>query len=194
VRSEIVVIDATAIVSGRADEQWQVALPSVATWQIDASRFLVSSPYYRWPHRLVVADTSTAAVPADLADKSVCAVADDVSEAWLRGEYGGAAASPITAQVVIRNSDDECLSALSAGDVAAVVTARLSDADLRVRSGIRVIGGPDPEPRVVVVRRDSVGGPEVVSAIDGALGQMRSDGTLTRLSQNRFGGADLSAP
>jgi L-cystine transport system substrate-binding protein len=193
-RSDLVVIDVSAILSGGADQQWDVALPSVASWQIDSSRFLVSSPYYRWPHRLVVADTSAATGPADLANEPVCAVAGDAGEAWLRGQSGGVVASPITTRIVTRASDDDCLAALAAGDVAAVVTARLSDADLKVRSGIRVIGGADPEPRAMVVRVAQAGGPEVISAIEEALSQMRADGTLRRLSQNRFGGADLSAP
>jgi len=95
---------------------------------------------------------------------------------------------------VTKASDNECLAALSAGDVVAVLTSRLSDADLQVRSGIKVIGGPDPEPRAVIVLRSRAGGAEAISAIDAALTQLRADGTLTRLSQNRFGGFDLSAP
>ena len=100
-------------------------------------------------------------------------------------------------QVVTRTSDDECLAALATGEVAALVTARLSDADLQVRSGIRVIGGPGPEARPLIIARDLDGGPDptdVLGSVDSALDRMRDDGTLTRISQSRFGGADLSAP
>jgi ABC-type amino acid transport substrate-binding protein len=194
VRGDIVLIDAPAILSGQEDERWDIALPSVASWQIDTSRFFLSQPYYRWVHRLVVAETSTVASAADLANAPVCAVAGDDGEAWLRGRYAGAAGSAVTTQVVSRASDEDCFAALASGQVMAAVTARLSDADLQVRSGIRVIDGPDPEPRAVVVRRVEYGAEDMVSAIDAALGQMRNDATLTRLSQNRFGGADLSQP
>jgi cystine transport system substrate-binding protein len=194
VRTELVFLDASSILSAPADAQWDVALPSVARWQVDTSRFLVGVPYYFWPHRLVVADTSTAIGVADLAGDRVCAVAGDAGESWLRGRYGGVAASPLPLRVITRARDEECLSALSAGDAVAVVTARLSDADLQVRSGIKVIGGPDPEPRAAIVLTTRKGAPEAVSALDAALGTMRADGTLTRLSENRFGGADLSVP
>ena len=197
VRGDIVLVDSSTQMSADDDDRWDVALPSVAAWDIDADRFLVSSAYYRWPHRLVVADASTAADAGSLAGEPVCAVAGDAGERWLRGDYGGASSVPITTQIETTNSDDECLAALTAGDVAAVVTARLSDADLRVRSGIRVLGGPEPEPRSVVVRRAGDGAPDptdLLDAVDEALADMRRDGTLTRLSQSRFGGADLTAP
>jgi L-cystine transport system substrate-binding protein len=196
VRGDVVILDSSTQLSGDDDDRWDVALPSVAAWDIDADRFLVSSAYYRWPHRLVVADGSTATDAGSLADEPVCAVTGDAGERWLRGDYGDTTSPPI-AQIVTMSSDDECLTALAAGDVAAVVTARLSDADLQVRSGIRVIGGPEPEPRSVVVRRGGEGAPDptdLLDAIDEALAQMRRDGTLTRLSQSRFGGADLTAP
>jgi ABC-type amino acid transport substrate-binding protein len=86
---------------------------------------------------------------------------------------------------------------LQSGAAVAAVTAELSDADLQVRSDIRVIGGPGPEPRPVIVHHSHVGGPdttELLRAIDDALAAMRADGTLTRLSQNRFGGSDLTRP
>jgi cystine transport system substrate-binding protein len=197
VRGDVVLVDGSTQLSGADDDLWDVALPSVAAWDIDTDQFLVSSAYYRWPHRLVVADSSTATDAGSLADEPVCAVAGDAGERWLLGDYGDATSPPITTQIVTRSSDDECLTALATGDVAAVVTARLSDADIQVRSGIRVIGGPEPEPRSVVVRRADEGAPDptdLLDAIDDALAEMRRDGSLTRLSQSRFGGADLTAP
>jgi ABC-type amino acid transport substrate-binding protein len=196
-RAATVLDDSAAMLAEQADGQWDIALPSVADWTLDRSRLLVSTPYYWWPHRLVVAETSSAQGPADLAGDPVCAVASDQGEAWLRGAYAGAVGPPITTQVVTRASDDECLAALATGEVAALVTARLSDADLQVRSGIRVIGGPGPEARPLIIPRDPDGGPDptdVLAAVDSALDQMRDDGSLSRLSQSRFGGADLSAP
>jgi L-cystine transport system substrate-binding protein len=197
VRGDVVLLEAPAILTSQEDDLWDVALPSVAVWDIDEDRFLVSSAYYRWPHRLVVAEASSASDAGSLAGEPICAVAGDAGERWLRGGYGDTTTAPITTQVVTRASDDECLSALAAGDVVAVVTARLSDADLQVRSGIKVIGGPEPEPRAMVVRRaqgEASDPMDLLGAIEDALDEMQRDGTLTRLSQNRFGGADLSAP
>ena len=82
-------------------------------------------------------------------------------------------------------------------EVAGMVTARWSDADIQVRAGIKVIGGPDAEPRSVIVRRADGAGPDptdLLVALDGALEAMHQDGTLTRLSQSRFGGVDMTTP
>lgn len=196
VRGDIVVADASAMLSGH-DDLWDIALPSEAVWELDPSRFLVTMPYYRWPHRLAVPEASSATGPADLASEPICAVAGDGGEAWLRGAYGDARTAPVTVEIVTRPSDEACLAALDAGEVVAVVTARLSDADLQVRPGIKVVGGPEPEPRPVIIRRAQGESPEptpLLAAIDYALDEMRRDGTLTRLSQNRFGGADLTTP
>jgi cystine transport system substrate-binding protein len=197
VKPEIVVVQAPMMLSGQADEQWDIALPSVAAWQIDTSRFRLSSSYYRWRHRLVVPDSSTADNVGDLSATPICAVTGDGGESWLRGDYGGVASSPRTSLIVVRQSDDECFAALAAGDVGAIVTAQTSDADLQVRSGIKVIEGPDPEPRAAIVRIGGVFGSDastLLAAIDDAIASMRADGTLAQLSQTRFGGTDLVAP
>lgn len=193
----IVSIGADVMVTNQSDHGWDVALPSIATWRVDTSRFVVSSPYYRWRHRLVVPDTSTAVSAADLSGLAICAVAGDEGQAWLLGESGGTAASLVTSRIVTRATDDDCLAALAAGDVSAIVTADLSDADIQVQPGIKVIGGPDPEPRAAVLRRLAGNAPDpsaLLRAIDDAIAAMRSDGTLVRLSETRFGNTDLVAP
>jgi ABC-type amino acid transport substrate-binding protein len=83
---------------------------------------------------------------------------------------------------------------LASGEAVAAVTAWLSDADLQVLGDVRVIGGPDAEPRSAVVHRQSSVTRELLDAVDDALVSMRADGTLKRLSQSRFGGADLTTP
>jgi ABC-type amino acid transport substrate-binding protein len=202
-RGDVVLADTAAMLSGGPDDSWDIALPSVDVASIDRSRFLVSAPYYHWRRSLLVPDTSTAQAAEDLAGSPVCAVAGDAGEAWLRGEDGdravdvGGTSAPIAAQVVILASDEECLAAMETGDVAGMVTARWSDADIRVRAGIRVIGGPDTEPRAVILRRAQDAGSDptdLLGDIDGALEAMHRDGTLTGISQNRFGGADLTVP
>ena len=197
VDAEVEIVDATTILAPGTGGDWDVALPSVASWTIAGSAFVASSPYYYWTHRLVVSSGSAATGVGDVASGPICAVAGDSGEAWLRGSYGGVAASPVTALVVTRATDADCLSALASGAVVAAVTARLSDADLQVRSDIRVIGGPAAEPRVAIVHRQQGAGPDptdLMRAIDDALAAMRADGTLARLSQSRFGGGDLSIP
>lgn len=188
----IVPIDEMLETDGAA--HWDLALPSVATWQIGPS-FAASTPYYYWPHRLVVAVESPALDVDDVAGQPICAVTGDAGELWLEGQYPGAPGAPVTSDVVTADSDDACRSALDDGTVAAFVTARLSDAELDVRDDLRVIGGPPHEPRAAVVAgaAGTPGAPDLLAEIDRALDQMRADGTLARLSGSRFGG-DLSTP
>jgi len=191
---EIIVIDADELLAGRG-AAWDVALPSVATRRIDPGAFEISDPYYAWLRRLLVPEASPAANVAGLRDRTICAVAGDAGEDWLRGTTG-TAATPITSSVVTRDSDDACLAALASGEVAAMVTATMSDADIDVRSGIRVLDGPPAEPRAAIVprRAGAPGTSTLVQALDAAIAALREDGTLTELSQRRFGGQDLTVP
>lgn len=182
---------------GNGVANWDVALPSVPSWSVDATRIEVSVPYYYWRHHLVVTQASDVTAVADLAGQSVCAVSDDAGESWLRGEYGNETAAPRPVTIVTRASDADCLAALSAGEVAAAVTATMSNADVEVRPGVRVMDGPAAEPRSVIVPRGSTPislRSPLLDAIDRAIAELHDDGTLTRLAQNRFGGDDVSKP
>ena len=194
---ELVIVDADTMLTRSEAGQWDVALPSVATWSIDGSRFLASDPYYSWPHFLVVSASSTATSASDVAQGPVCAVAGGAGDAWLRGSYGTSPGPAVTGSIVSARSDEECLSMVASGAARAVVTERLTSGDLQLLSGIRVIGGPAAEPRSAIVARP--GGADrdssdLLRAIDDALAQMHADGTLTRLSESRFGGVDLTTP
>lgn len=191
------VIEDVSTMLGPDRGTWDLALPSTPDWLIDDAAFAHSAPYYRWTHRLVVPAASAASSIADLAGGPICAVAGDPTETWLRGGYGGASASPAATSIVTRATDADCLAALTAGDAIGAVTAHLSDADISVIGEFRVIGGPDAEPRSVVVRRPADPGADpgdLLAAVDDAIGAMRADGTLTQLSERRFGGADLTGP
>lgn len=195
---ELVMLDGASMVSPSRSDDWDAALPSMPSWTIDERAFLTSTPYYRWPHFLVVPARSGARHARDVAKGPICAVAGDAGEAWLRGRYEEHFSSPLTTAIVTRSSDEECLASLSSGHAIAAVTAHLSPADLRIRGGVRAIAGaPRPEPRPVIVRRENAARRDPTSllrAIDDTLAEMRADGTLTLLSQLRFGGADLTRP
>jgi ABC-type amino acid transport substrate-binding protein len=166
-------------------------LPSVGTAAIDQARFAHSVPYYWWPHYLLVTAASGRHAIADLAGQQVCAVQGDSGEAWLRGQGG---VRPIDrSTVVTRSSDAECLAALSNGDVAAMVAAQMGPADVATRPTLVSLPGPPSEPRVVIAGLASQPG-SLMAQVDNALGALLGDGTLTQLSQNRFGGYDLTRP
>jgi ABC-type amino acid transport substrate-binding protein len=194
VSSQVVVVAEREMARGGGG-QWDVALPSVPTWTVDGSRFVISEPYYYWPHLVVVGDDSPIAALADLANVKVCTVAGDGGEAWLSGGESGAFGTAPPTSLITLPDDDACLAALATGQVDALVTAHLSSADIAVRSGIHSIGGPPPEPRALIVERMSAGSADatdLVAAINSAIDAARADGTLTRFSQSRFGGSDLT--
>jgi L-cystine transport system substrate-binding protein len=194
---ELVIVDADTMLTGSEAGQWDVALPSVASWSIDGSRFLASDPYYSWPHFLVVSAASAARSASDVAQGPVCAVAGGAGDAWLRGSYGTRPGLAVTGSIVAARSDDECMSMIASGAAMALVTERLTSGDLQLLNGIRVIGGPSAESRSAIVARPGGADPQasdLLRAIDDALAQMHADGTLTRLSESRFGGVDLTTP
>jgi polar amino acid transport system substrate-binding protein len=166
-------------------------LPSLGTAAIDPARFAHSVPYYWWPHYLLVTVASGRNGLADLAGQQICAVDGDAGKAWLDGQAGVRPIDRSTA--VTLTSDAECLAALTSGQVAAMVTAQMGPADLAARPNLTSIPGPPSEPRGVIAPLASQPG-SLMAAVDAALGSMLGDGTLTQLSQNRFGGYDLTSP
>lgn len=193
-RLALVIVPVDEMLDPARAGQWDLALPSLAAWRLDP-RFAASTPYYHWPHRLVVASGSAARDISDVEGQPICAVAGDAGEQWLRGEYPAAPGPLVTAEVTTRESDDECRAALLDGTVVAFVTARLSDAELDVRDDLLVIGGPAPEPRpaVALATADGAVAADLLAEVDRVLEQMRRDGTIARLSSSRFG-ADLTTP
>ena len=168
-----------------------ILLPSVTTSAIDLARFARSVPYYWWPHFLVVTVASGRTDPGDLAGQTICAVAGDAGESWLRGAGGN---PPIDGSTVLsRATDQECLAALTDGSATGMVTARMGPADLAARPSLAVLAGPPAEPRAVVGALELQPGSLMVE-VDQAITQMLDDGTLSNLSKNRFGGYDLSRP
>jgi polar amino acid transport system substrate-binding protein len=176
---------------------WDIGLPSTPGWSVDGDAYLVSSAYYFWPHLLVVHANSSARTLTDVQGQPICAVEGDAAQRWLMGSYGAPATSPvpvvpIPSSLILRASDAECLAALTAGDAHAAVTATTSPADIAAREELRVIGGPPPEARTVILTRDGPDPTSLLESVNRVIDDMRTDGTIARLSSERFG-TDLSS-
>jgi polar amino acid transport system substrate-binding protein len=176
--------------------RWDIGLPSTPAWSVDGAAFLSTSAYYAWPHLLLVPAGSGATSVDDVQGQPICAVAGDAGQAWLIGRYGPASPGvastpPIPSTLILRASDAECLAALEAGRVRAVVTASMTPAAAAALPDAVTIDGPAPEPRVAVIGRAGDGSASLLEAFSGAIGAMRADGTLAGLSQARFG-SDLT--
>jgi polar amino acid transport system substrate-binding protein len=188
-RAEIVIIAADEM-GGRLEAgEVDVVMPSATPDGLGLVDVVESRPYYFWDRYLVVDGTSSATSVADLDGRPVCAVAGDAGVAWLTAGAG----QGLSMSVVQRPSDDACLAALASGEVDGLVTSALTLADLRSRPSLTVVGGPPTEARSLTAARRT--DPDaLIREIDRAIDALRSDGSLSRLSQNRFGGLDLSSP
>jgi ABC-type amino acid transport substrate-binding protein len=188
------------IVGLASADPWDLGLPSALLPPDRAASFATSDPYYYWPTYLLVRKASTASSPTDLAGLKVCVMTGSSGEFWLGGHLDlssgmAVAAAPASPLIHTEDTDWACLDALTNGVVDALVTSTLSDSDLAARPSFRTVGGPlFVEPRTIMVSREGPDPSALLSAIDVALGAMRSDGTLADLSRNRFGGRDLSIP
>ena len=166
-----------------------------------ATRLATTDAYYYWPVYLVAPKAATASAATDLGGQRICVTAGSSGAAWLSGHLdpssGMAATPPAPSSPVVRTeaTDWACLDALTSGAVDALVTSTLSDSDLAARPTLRTVGGPlYVEPRTMVAARAGLDPSALLTAIDDALGAMRSDGSLANLSRNRFGGRDLTTP
>jgi polar amino acid transport system substrate-binding protein len=193
-RVEVVALSPTDLF--QRPRQWDVGLPSTPAWSVDSAAFLSTSAYYAWPHLLLVLAGSSATSADDVQGQPICAIAGDAGQAWLIGRYGAASPGdastpPIPSTLILKASDAECLAALEAGRVRAVVTASMTPAAAAALPDAVTIDGPAPEPRVAVIDRAGDGSASLLEAVSGAIGAMRADGTLAGLSQATFG-SDLT--
>jgi ABC-type amino acid transport substrate-binding protein len=181
-----------------ASVDWQVGMPSQLLTQDEQDRFAVADAYYAWPIYLVTAQSSVVRAAAGLAGQPICATAGSPAELWLRGGAGGAApvalqpAPPATVHLLA--DDHACLDDVRQGGSAAMVTSQLLLSDLTSTPDVRVVGGGPVayERRAMIVPRAAIGEDELVAELNRIIHAARLDGSLTRLSQEWFGGQDLT--
>ena len=194
-RAELVVTDC------RSDDRDRECLGCCASrhGRLDlGDRFIVGSPYYRWPIFALVGADSPSRALTSLRDSTVCVVAGSVGEAWAMGRAVAleqAATVPDGVQVKSLHDDSACQTDVLAGQSAALVTSRVAPADLtdlhrRPRADHRrTIRMGASWPACHELRS----GCPRVSAYDRHCPRFgHHDSTLRRASQQRFGGDDLT--
>ena len=118
---------------------------------------------------------------------------------WLEGPYAGPSSTPVEApprdiSMQLEATDRDCLAALLAGEIDALVTTTFNPADLAVRP-VRILGDAVlTDPRSILAQRAGIDPTGLIAEVDRVLAEMRSDGSLVGFSQNRFGGRDLTGP
>jgi ABC-type amino acid transport substrate-binding protein len=175
---------------------WDVALPWIPSWELDRTLLRPTPPLYGWPRLVLVRADSGASSLGDVAGQPMCAVAHDAGQDWLLGDFGPPDASPTLAPklpsaLIVRNDDAGCLQALDEGTVVAMVSARLSPADVGALPRLRVVAALPVETRAAVVRAGDPDPTSLVAELSRVVRDLHDDGTLARLTRDRFG-ADLT--
>ncbi len=198
VRPELVVLAADEMLA-QEPRDWHIALPGSSSPVSAVGGDLFTSPYYHWPIYVVASGADGASAASDLLGATVCVVAGSIGEAWLDPTIDDGALAvlqPAPAAVTIRSlaDDDACIRDIADGGSTAMVTDRLLVPDLASVAGVQLVGtgAVASEPRVMVLSRDEPGAVAFLDAVETALAEMRSDGTLTLMSQRRFGAEDLT--
>ncbi len=196
VSADLLPLDVTEILGGEGG--WQVGLPSGQVPSGDASRFLATAPYYRWPSYVVTragagAPTSVAALDGG----TVCVVAGTAGRSWLDGvteASGRVTLVPApTAAVRVLADDQACVADVLGGRSDALVTAAMLPTDVATNPRLALIGdGPVAgEDRVMLVPANVPGAAMLRDELDRILDGLRTDGTLADLARSRFGGDDV---
>ena len=169
---------------------WDVALPMAPEWSLDRDEFAVTEPYYAWPRRFSFPrNPERHRWPTSRANQSARSPATLASAgSWGRWATPGpslATAPPLPSAMILRDTDAACLAALEDGTVRAVVTAAMSPTDVAARTDLRSVGKASartPSDRGVAPGPDPSA---LIAAIEDSLDDMRRDGTLGRLFDDR---------
>jgi ABC-type amino acid transport substrate-binding protein len=174
---------------------WDVGMPSDAVVASDG-RLVAGPVYYRWPAYMVVRRDSDTTSITGWAGARICVTGGSAGAGWIAGRtlelITVVTPRPAEAKTVVRSTDQACLDALVAGQADAMVSARISLADLATKPSIKTLGEVLTESRTFVATRSGADPSALFGQIDAVLSVLRADGTLGDLSRSRFGGTDLT--
>ncbi|HEY3336266.1 MAG TPA: transporter substrate-binding domain-containing protein [Candidatus Limnocylindrales bacterium] len=197
-RVRIVAADPMLIASGPWPDDWDLALASTASPGGLPAGFDSGAGFARRPGAVIVRAADEGKPISALAGSTLCAVRGGIANAWLDAGAGGAAPLgmqvPSGIEVTLVGSFDECLADLRAGIVDAAVVDFAYD-QLQPGPDFAVLRETPFTAAVVPIAQPADRGRrELLALVDSTLRDMRTDGTLSRLSMHRFGGLDLSEP
>lgn len=192
-----------AVVAGNWSGRWDVSVGSVTVTEERKSVLDFTQPYYFTPAQLAAQADSDIESVDDLAGKVVCVGEATTYLDWIEGsltlpeEAGDVASVPDGMTSTTLPTDIDCAEAWRSGRsdfegwLTALPTAQGAiDEDYPVK----LVGDPVFfEPLAVAFDKSVEDGDSLVAAVDEIIGAMHDDGTLTTLSEQWYGGADLSS-
>jgi polar amino acid transport system substrate-binding protein len=203
VELEVVTPGWDVITAGNWAGRWDICIGSMTPTAARAEVVDFPTVYYYTPASVVVHEDNTSITSAeDLNGKRVGVQAATTYESYLQGNLviDAVDAPPVDfrvteAEIIAYESEPLALEDLSLGDgirLDAMVTGMLTTVEaINAGKPIKIVGDPVfMEPIAVAIDK---GDPEFAAKIVEIFDEMRADGTLTRLSEERLG-ADVTQP
>lgn len=192
-----------AVVAGNWAGRWDVSVGSVTVTEERTEVLDFTQPYYFTPAQLSVQEGADFASVEDLAGETVCVGEATTYLFWIEGTLnlpeaaGEIAPVPEGMQATTLPTDIDCAEAWRSGRtedfqgwLTALPTAQGAiDEDYPVQ----LLGDPVfYEPLAVAFDKAAEDGASLVAAVDAIIGEMHADGSLTALSEEWYGGVDLT--
>lgn len=192
-----------AVVAGNWGGRWDVSVGSVTITEPRREVLHFTQPYYFTPAQMAAQAESDIESLDDLAGETVCVGEQTTYLDWIEGslilpeEAGELAEVPEGMEATTLPTDIDCAEAWRSGRteefqgwLTALPTAQGAiDEDYPVK----LVGDPVFfEPLAVAFDRSADNVEPLVEAVDQIIGEMHEDGTLTALSEDWYGGQDLT--
>lgn len=191
-----------AVVAGSWSERWDVSVGSVTVTEARKEVLAFTQPYYFTPAQMAAHADSDIQSLEDFADTTICVAEATTYLDWLEGsltlpaEAGEVAEPPTGASSTTLPTDIDCAESWRSGRtdfegwLSSITTVQGAvDAEYPVRA----VGDPVFfEPLAVAFDLAVEDGDSLVEAVDGILSEMHEDGTLTAMSEEWYGGQDLT--
>jgi len=202
---EVVFTDPTfdAVVAGNWSGRWDVSVGSVTVTEERTQVLDFTTPYYFTPAQLSVQADADIASVEDLAGETVCVGESTTYLFWIEGTLslpesaGEIAEVPEGMEATSLPTDIDCAEAWRSGrtdDFAGWLTA-LPTAQGAIDEDypVKLVGDPVfYEPLAVAFDKAAEDNDSLVAAVDAIITAMHEDGTLTALSEEWYGGVDLT--
>lgn len=192
-----------AVVAGNWAGRWDMSVGSVTITEERREALDFTQAYYFTPAQMTAQADSDISSLDDLAGETVCVGESTTYLFWIEGtlnlpeEAGEMAEVPESMEATTLPTDIDCAEAWRGGrteDFQGWLTA-LPTAQGAIDEGypVQLIGDPVFfEPLAVAFDAAAEDNDALVSAVDEIIGEMHEDGTLTELSEQWYGGVDLT--
>lgn len=183
------------ITAGNWANKWDVSVGSMTITPERQKVLDFTVPYYYTPAVIALAKGSGVTSVEQLAGKTLCVAASTTYESWLNGELDLPASSiyvqPPDVKQVVLPTDQECAQAIQAGrtDFIGYVTSG-TVVDSNIAAGLEVdkLGGAmyAEELAAAIDKANTRPTATFLTALNGYIKDMHSDGTLTTISNKWF--------